>query len=351
MGDLGKPRQKRAINWRTIVDGWSGTGQLSLEWVKGLSARGWNVSVVPTRTSDEFCPLPSAMTDRYGTDDRTLPFQLLIETEAKVIDQMRPDTIVWYLWETTRLNPKVVFCLNHARAVITASKWQASCFSASGVVVPIFVVPLGIDSKVFYPPERPVSHSTLRIGTAGILAHGTDRKCVQEVIDTFRSAFTGDHPTLSLKLGPHCTVETYGDKRIDIVRNFMTPEKLADWYRNLHVYVCGSRAEGWGLHMHQAMACGCYPVACEFGGHTEYFDTDVGAAIPYSFAKVNSATFGNLGHWADPDWDVLVMILRHIVDSYHPWWGQQAADRAMQFTWQHSVECLEKVLETIGPAA
>src|SRR5262249_53419147 len=100
------------------------------------------------------------------------------------------DFFVSTMWETSQLPSGMADRLNQARAVIAPSRFVADVFRASGVTVPIEIVPLGIDPDVYYWEDRPG-----RLGlTTLIVGIYVPRKHIDEGVAAWKLAF-GDDPT------------------------------------------------------------------------------------------------------------------------------------------------------------
>ncbi len=281
-----------------------------------------------------------------------------------LLGRYRPDarTAAFTMWETDALPADAVRQLNRCGLVIVPSRWGAECFRANGVTVPISVVPLGYDPKVFQRSEergqksgghsprsychRPLASGLCTFGTAGALDEGGLRKNVQRVIDLFRFAFPAEADTrLRVKITPNSPrVETHGDPRIDVIDRHLAPAELADWYRSLGAFVNASSGEGFGLHLLEAMACGVPLVSPTFGGVGAFFDPRYGYEVGYRLVEARNAVYR--GRWADPDDEELVDRLRQVyaAPAQARQFGRAAAARALQFRWEDTTRKLVIVL-------
>jgi glycosyltransferase involved in cell wall biosynthesis len=325
------------------VLGLGGYDHLVLNVLKGLTAAGVNVcrdrrscfrkqlvpadlrpAERPRRNHPRLAVAPPYLLHRYRIDPRTAAFTM---------------------WETDALPAAGVEQLNRAGMVIVPSGWGAGCFRENGVTVPIEVVPLGYDPNVYFPDAS----DTLRpctFGTAGALDEGGLRKNVQRVIDLFRQAFPA-HPDVRLrvKITPRSPrVRTYEDPRIEVLDTPLSPAELAGWYRSLDAYVNASAAEGFGLHLLEAMACGVPLVSSTYSGVGTFFDAKVGYEVGYSLVEARNAIYR--GKWSDPNDRDLVQAMRQVRGDRPRArrLGQAAAIRAQDFTWERAIRRLVVVL-------
>lgn len=266
-----------------------------------------------------------------------------------LIRRYRPDarTVALTMWETDTLPAGATEQLNRCGLVIVPSAWGARSFRAGGVTVPIDVVPLGYDPKVFTPLADGGTRSPIvTFGTAGALDEGGLRKNVQRVIELFREAFPGsERVRLRVKITPNSPpVDAHGDPRIEIIDSHLSPATLAAWYRSLDAYVNASAGEGFGLHLLEAMACGVPLISSTFGGVGAFFDARVGYEVSHSPVGAWGAIYR--GTWSEADGDEIVASLRQIHrgrgEAIRR--GNAAAQRALKFRWEDTVRKLVIVL-------
>jgi len=258
---------------------------------------GWSVNL-HRLSIDERIPIPEKMSkcsSVYFDEGRP---RVLISPLLDVPKHIRPGDIVMTMWESTRIPQGVAQSLNaNASLLITPSTWCANTFSSCGVDVPIEIVPLGVDFDMFKPFKRNRRNTPYCFGAAGRLAHGGTRKGIEDVIKSFDLAFpTGTEKVrLSLKLFEDCYIPEFKDKRISYIASTLSDEEMVKWYQTLDCFVSLSKGEGWGNHVHEAIAMGIKIIAPSYGGLAEMISNDVSVDF-----KIIPATEGYLGHWCQP---------------------------------------------------
>jgi glycosyltransferase involved in cell wall biosynthesis len=202
---------------------------------------------------------------------------------------------------------------------------------------------------VFHPNREPAVGLCV-FGTAGALSAGGLRKNVGRVVELFRRAFPADDDVrLRVKITPNCPpFEIAADPRIEVLRATLPYSDLARWNRSLTAYVNASFAEGFGLHLLEAMACGVPLVSTHSSGLTEFFDDETGIVVPHTLVETRNEYYR--GRWADPDDVAMIAALRRVRDhrAEAASLGEAAAARARRFTWRDTGRLLLAALETHG---
>ena len=77
-----------------------------------------------------------------------------------------------------------------------------------------------------------------------------------------------------------CAKVIYIDKNI-------SEKEMADIYKSSNVLVHPYRAEGFAMHVQEAMACGCLPVVSAGGPTDDFIPDEIGLKLPVTRNSVN----------------------------------------------------------------
>jgi len=334
----------RSLYMACHLDNMTGYGQQNCSLVSGLQLSGIQVTVFATGLADKPEPLPAAVQKSLVTTGQDKPSFLIQPPNFRGEKSRFPQ--VWLtMWEATKLAPEWVKRMNQSTAIITPSDWNASCFSACGVTVPIYQLPLFVPSGYAFTP--PVEKAAFVFGCSGHLGSQLSRKNLSAAVQAFTTAFPNiSDVRLHIKIGPYDHIEIPNDPRIQVTKGHLSHEEMKAWYGALDVFVHPSKSEGWGYQPLQAMALGRPVVACKYGGVAEYFDHTVGLVVEHEYEAADGMFTGH-GHWACPKMQSLVDSMRYCYA--HPAavsrLGVQGAARALQFSLTNTVERLQTILE------
>lgn len=316
------PDHGRTLTWYGRLDDFTGYGQFSASILKHLARRQTpSVECIWTAGSEfrhSRCPPEVITMRRMGLPPNDIGHILFVHPQVTSAVSMPNGTDVSWMtmWESTRIPPTWRDLLNRCRRVIVPSAWNASCFSACGVNVPIEIVQLGVEPDDWpCTPLMPRDEGPLVFGTAGSFDQDDGRKRLLLVAEAFRRAFP-------YETGVRLEIKTQGglpdaaaldDPRV-LVRNvWLSPMQMRQWYQRIHVFATASAGEGWGLHLQQAMSVGRPVIGPLWGGVTEFFSADNGYAVEYRLVP-------GRGHWlgcglvADVSLDDMVRKMREV---YH----------------------------------
>lgn len=324
---------------------WLGVGLDRHGRLAGYSNMGADTRFLPSdpwvaARSGNSCPAGHELVLQLTTPDRPIPSHYR--------------TILFTMWESSRLDALAVANCNQAAAVIVPCRYNLEGFRASGVTVPMYVVPLGVAAEEGftlkpYDDDRPYT-----FGMAARMQHGGVRKGLNEGMTAFVKAFDqGEDVRLELKVYPDCLpyLKVPKDRRVKVVTTPMRPQEMAEWYGSVDCLFVPSKGEGWGLHTLQAMACGRPVIAAPHSGTVEFWDSRFGWELDYQLENAGDFYVG-CGGWAVPTHESMMEALRTAFRcrSLGRHKGERAADRAIEFTWERTGDELVRVIDLVESA-
>ena len=262
---------------------------------------------------------------------RTATVALIYGSLTGVLDGATGTRIAYTVWESTRLPDDWYEPLARADRIWTATAWGKRVFVANGFDADrIDVVPEGVDPTLFHPGATPTG--ALPPAPFKFLAIGRweRRKGMAELVQAFDREF-GDRDDVmlvlaglyanrrDLDLGAELrALQLRRPNRIRIVPPVDTHRTFAGLYTACDAFVSPTRAEGWGLPVIEAMACGLPTIVTGYSGPTEFIGEHAWR-IDHRLVPVDEPFFeradGDLGLWAEPDWRHLRHLMRRLVEQ------------------------------------
>lgn len=225
--------------------------------------------------------------------------------------------IIYTMMETEVVHPNMIRIMNeNYDECWTPTKWNAETFKRSGLHIPVYVMPLGIDPAIYSPGNdvRMPQGTLMTTAEAGkvetpkgflfiYVFQPSFRKGLDFLLGAFNEAFAGD-PMAGLVLGTteYSLKETGMLPRPDLsvkiwaMSGRFTERDLAAMYRACQVYVCTSRGEGWNLPLQEAAACGLPVIAPRTSVHPELIPEDCGLLFDSEGRRVFQGV-NKVSHW------------------------------------------------------
>ncbi|MBI2862517.1 MAG: glycosyltransferase [Chloroflexi bacterium] len=244
------------------------------------------------------------------------------------------------------------------------SLFNVESFRSSGVKSPIWVMPLGIDQRVFNPQAK-AYRTSAQFTFLSVFDWG-ERKAPNVLFRAFANEFAAHEDVLLLakvtnrdaSVNVHWEIERLklpsGSAPICIMYNQQLPHRqLASLYRSADCFVLPTRGEGWCLPLLEAMACGLPAIATDWSAHRDFMNDDnayplrVKRLIP---AKARCPYYDGFG-WADPDEEHLRFLMRYVYEHREEAnikGLRAAAEVATRWTWEQAARRMVERIEQIA---
>lgn len=259
--------------------------------------------------------------------------------------------VIYTMFESTKIPGNWKMYCDFADKVLVPSKWCQQVFAEAGVETE--VVPLGYNSEVFTPVERPQREvfTFLHYDAFNV------RKGFLEVFKAFNMAFK---PTDPVRLVFKTTRETLpfpipkGEyPNIDIIQGDVTEKELADMLETADCFVFPSRGEGFGIPPLEAMATGLPVIVPNAHGISEYFNPECMVEVKVKGecpAMYHSFKGQDVGTMVMTDTKDLAKQMRYLFKHQDEARaiGAKAAEYAKEWSYKESAKKLSTILRELA---
>lgn len=247
-----------------------GIGRLSVELVNALK-NDFSISLIPTVLNRNDVPTEVLkIIDRSSNElGDVVIFQDPIGDRSRFFSFFRkyPDKIkiAYSMFESTAIPDKWVFRINNVfDAVVVPDPFLVEVYKNSGVTVPIFVIPLGLDLSTFLnEPVKKTKNDPFVF--ANFSAYGI-RKNQKTLVRAFYKAF-GNDPSVKLWINGRYSegdcfekikkeVESLEVSNITITKYCFNKEEYLGNFKKIDCYVSLSKGEGFSIQPREAMTLG-----------------------------------------------------------------------------------------------
>lgn len=343
------------INLLAVINS-LGYGRASLEILNALYTAGHSVSLFPISEQVE----PNLVTEavKKSLDN------------ARLFDYNAPSIRIWHqnsLAQSIGSGPRIGFPifeldtfdsieLHHLKScdyLFVCSKWARKvCISHGFEVDRVFVVPLGVDTKLFSYVEP--AHKDCRFFNIG---KWEIRKGHDILLEAFKEEFKNDE---NVSLFMCCSNPFLTDSersaweskakhpKIRLVPRLPEHGDVAKLIKSCDCGVFPARAEGWNLEALETLACGRTLITTNYSAHTEFCNTNNSYFIPTSGVEpaIDNKWFHGQGNWAKLDSSSYNMLKAHMRLIYErKMYGCSATEKAISnsvshFTWDNTVQTM-----------
>ena len=315
-------------------------------WEAGLEVRYLFIGDDPLYEPESPDPLVNSL--RSNQPDLGLP-QIVYSVAPLFWHNSGAYKVGWTMMEVDGVNAQWVYACNAMDEVWVPTLWQARFFAESGVVVPIYVVPLGVDERMFSPtvyPARVLGSGRDEVGkgpgreTFRFLGVGwwQLRKRWDILVRAFLDEFKDDD-NVELVIKCH-TAETECEvlatlanmlegrelTRVKVMAQSLNWWHLAGVYRACQAFVLPTAGEGYGYPFLEALCCGLPVIATDGLGTGEILRGDDGDVYPgvgliparREPTGVDHPYYAGRNWWAVNESDVR-RAMRDVYENYPEW--------------------------------
>ena len=304
------------------------------------------------------------------------------QTVRQGVKTSREKTIIANtVFETTRIPRRWVRPLNQTDAVCVPSLQNKRALLSSGIKVPIFIVPHGVNARFFKPEKKKLPSKKGNRKFTFISIFGFQhRKNPEALLKAYWQEFSAaDHVRLIIKTNGYAPYENqrWIKKRIQaykarlnlrkstapvqIIARHLNAKSLRNIYAKGHAFVLPTRGEGVGLPFLEAMASGVPVIATGWGGHMDFLNKHNSFLVQYqlrppvssmnrksSISRPFRRLFAEKGMlWAEADIGSLRRQVRKAYENPRLCMrkGRRARSDALKLSWNRAGLSLKKAIE------
>ena len=271
------------------------------------------------------------------------------------------------MWETTRIPAHQVKMLKTVDTLLATSNWMREVFIGNGIPKnKISVLRGGVDTRRF-SPLPPYRGKEERPYTFLCVGKYERRKASREIVEAFLRAFKPeDQVQLHCKFTSPVTIplqqikeelagvfKQYAPEMAAKVKLVADVGDIQNVYQKSDCLVMPSRAEGVGLPLLEAMACGVSYITTPYTAHIEYVKEGCGEVLPFQgLEDAVDPRYGIAPHthgkWGivrvDDIASAMIKMFQKPVEEKREA-SKKLVEHAQQFSWDLMAERLVKLLE------
>jgi len=335
----------------------------------GYGHAGWEIVKSLKRQEHGICLFPLGSSIHMSQEDQIL-LQEIHSGSINYLDHQNPCLLIWHefqliqqftgkgdyiafpFFEINQLDQVRIINLNYADKICVASQWAKQVLENNAIQSPITVVPLGVDTNIFYPTTR--QEGPYKFFTVGKIEK---RKCTELLADIFSAAFDindevelhvlCDSPLPQIKQQMSTIKERYKNSRLGdkvfIHGNKPFDRDLAEFIQSMDCGLFLTRAEGFGLPILQSLACGKQVITTDYSAQTEFVNSNNSHLV--NITELETAAdgiwFNGLGTWAKIGNKEIEQCITYMRKCYKDRQNNiNGIETSKQFTWEKTVECL-----------
>ena len=236
-----------------------------------------------------------------------------------------------------------------------ATHWHKSVLEADGHDArKIKIIPEGVDPDVFNPNAKPNKQlANLSAFKFLCIARPDVRKNWPLIFAAFLEEFSDQEDVLLVTEHIAPNIKLIRNPRIVHVNPIFKHAALAPLYTACDAFVLPAKAEGWGLPICEAMACGLPVITTNYSGMTEFCNEANAYFVNHTLEEMPEAwnDISHPGTWAAIDKEHLKKQMRYVYEHREEAKekGHKASKYILEnFTWERAAHKAKAVLDSIG---
>lgn len=294
-----------------FIDLADGVGRQSLELIDTFK-NDCSVNFIPTRPSklsDVSCSLKRIVRKNYRKLGKVIIFEDLLwwpgENKYQKIgsvDAQDSIKIAYSMVESSKIPNEWALILNkHFDAVVVPDRFLIEVYQKSGVTIPVFELPLGLDlTPMLSAPLKTKPNTPFVFGN---LSGCSDRKNQLLLVRAFAQAF-GDDPHIQLRINSRAgekevsheltaEIEKLGYSNINFTRFRLERDDYLELFKKFDCYVNISKGEGFSIQPREAMALGIPVIATSNSAQKTICDSGLVRSISCPYKEVAVYPWGD----------------------------------------------------------
>jgi len=207
--------------------------------------------------------------------------------------------------------------MNLASEVWVPTTHMSDALSAAGISTPVYIVPLGVDEKVFSPESAPARIPGARAFRFLSLSWWGPRKGFDLLVKAFVGEFDSDEDVClvissrahdnrpSSKIAEEIAGMAKSTGKTDrppiiLISKIMTDNEVASIYNACNVFVLATRGEGFSFPICEAASCGLPVISTRCTAQATYLDDTNSYLINpegYELANPQDGRSSSVGRW------------------------------------------------------
>ncbi|MGQ7887532.1 glycosyltransferase [Paenibacillus sp. WC2504] len=360
------------VVWKGPVHKRSGLGRASRSYVRSLKRQGVTVGVGTLSHG-------ISVKRRKALIYHHIPSHIQWKKERSLFDRIILNTV----WETSRIPQRWRPHMNKFDAVCVPSQHNKRALKNSGVKIPIFNVPHGVNTREFHPNNKKMTLPRAVGKFTFVSVFGFQhRKNPEGLLRAYWEEFSSkDNVILVIKTNGNTAYEneqwikhqiSIYKKRLGIRKDTapvviigrrLSESQLKGLYTLGNAFVLPTRGEGVGLPFLEALASGVPVIATGWGGQMDFLTPNNSFLIPFKLMSPSvsmnsrhaisrrfSHLFAQKGQlWAEPDLHSLKKIMRKAYENpgLCKAKGRQGRRDMFKLSWDHAGKLMKRAVEKV----